>query len=231
MLERERQDGRHPGRGVHRCAGTAVLADREPDVLDRGPDRVEHRVEEIGAARVEARHHDPAETVLLRPVDVLDCLLDVVEQHRGLAAQPTRRLGAEVGEPPVVGHLAGACEVGVGDLPRIVELVRLERHAVREQHLGDDALGLEIMHTARRVPLGVERQIGLHVAGVAHPRRLRRAHPFVVDVAVLRLDVLAVHRARRLDVSVNRDDRRSRQRLYPLLAVRGTPPPGKTLDG
>ena len=80
-----------PGGLVGGRAGAAVLADRQADVLARRPDRVERRVEEEVPAGVERRHHDPAEPVLLGPVDVLTAWST---SSNDTSAWPARRPGA-----------------------------------------------------------------------------------------------------------------------------------------
>ena len=77
VLHRQREDRREARRAVRRRTGAAVLTDRQARLLARRPHRVEHGIEEEGAARVQRRHHDPAEAVLLRPVDVLHREVDV----------------------------------------------------------------------------------------------------------------------------------------------------------
>ena len=123
------------------CAGTAVLAERQADLLARGPDRVERGIEEELRAGIQRRHQDADETLLLGPVDVLHRLVDVVERHQRLPVQPARRLGAEVDHPAVERHvgLAGLLRVG-----RVVDAAGGERRTVREEDLGRHALGLEV---------------------------------------------------------------------------------------
>ena len=203
VLDGERHDRGEPRRAVAGKSGSAVRADRQVDVLDGSPDGVEHRVEEVGAAGVERGHHDPAEAVLLRPVDVLDRLLDVVEGHDGLARAAPGRLGAEVGEPTVVRPTSNGCQFRISRAAEVFEPVHLERLPVGEQHLRHDPLAFERFQPAIGVPLRLEPVLGIKDAGVGQPRVLRRLDRLVVVVEVLLFDVAAIAGARRLDMAVD----------------------------
>ena len=164
-------------------------------LLARGPDRVELGVEEVPAVAGEPGEPDPAEALLLRPVDLLDRLIDIVERARQLTPPPLGRLRAEVDEPAVVRLPADFAELDVGGSGEVVEAIHLERLAVREEHLGDDADALEHLGSEIGVPLHLGVELGMQVAGVAHPRLLGLLHLLVVDVEVLLRDVLAVRAA------------------------------------
>jgi hypothetical protein len=206
VLVGQREDRGHARWRVAGHAGTAVLTDRQPHFLDGSPDGIERGIEEERAARVERRHHDAAEALLLGPVDVLHCLLDVVEDDRGLSRDPPLGVATHLGEPAVVDHLAGPRQLGARRLPRVVERARLEGHTVGEHHLGDDALALEIAPATVEVPLGVDAELRVEVARVGPAARFRRSQPVVEGVEVLLFCVVAIRHARRLDVSVDGDD-------------------------
>ena len=134
--------------------------------------------------------------------------VDVVERHEGLAGATSWRLRAEVRQPAVVGPARLAVEDGIGRLHRVLEANGLEGEPVREQDLGHDALALEVTQALVRVPLPVDADRRLHVAGVGQAQLLLGLHPLVVGVEVRLLDVLAVTRTRGPHVPVDRDDRR-----------------------
>ena len=210
VLDRQGHERGEAGRVVGGSAGATVLADRQTDVDARRPHRIQRRVEEELPARKERGHHHPAEPVLLGPVDVSHRLVDVVERHEHLAHAPTGSLGAELGEPPVVGDPRLVRELGIGRSTDVFEPTELERQPVREQHLGHHALALvEVAQAVLRVPLALEADLGVEVPRVGDPRLLLRAHPVVEGLEILLLDVVAIARTRRLDVAVHRDDRDS----------------------
>jgi len=201
VLGREHHERREARRLVLRCARAAVLAEREADLHACRPDRVERGVEEVAAAGMQRRHQHPAEPLLLRPVDVGDGLVDVVEADRGETAEPSGRLRAEVDEPPVVRRVRLAHENGVGG---VVDAWRVERLTVREHDLRDDTLRLQIGDPARRIPLarGVETRVDEPVG-----RPVDAAQPLVQLLAAVGVQILAVRLPRRLHVPVDRDDR------------------------
>ena len=155
-------------------------ADRQAGLLARSPDRVELGVDEGPALGRELGQHDPAEAVLLRPVDVVDGLVDVDERRLHLAAAALRRSRAEVDEPAVVGLPAGLRQLGAGGAGMVVERVELERLAVGEQHLGDHADAFEVLDPKIRVPLHLRDEVGMQVPGVGVLGLLRRLDLLVV---------------------------------------------------
>jgi hypothetical protein len=91
--------------------------------------------------------------VLGGPADLLDGALDVVQHDLADPGPAARGVGAEVGQPPVVGPQAGpaALEVPGPGARRLVDQRHLReerRHGVGEQHLGDDAVGLQLRQPA-----------------------------------------------------------------------------------
>ena len=206
--------GEHHERGethglVVRRAGTTVLAEWQTHLLARRPDRVERGIEEELRTRVQRRHQDADEALLLRPVDVAHGLVDVVERHQRLAVQPAGCFGAEVDHPAVERHvgLPGLLRVG-----RVVDAARREGSTVPEQDLGHHALALEVGDAPLRVPLSVLAELRSNEP-VGHA--LEALQPFVERAAPLRVDVVAVALTRRLDMAVDRDDRHSSHRSPP----------------
>ena len=129
-----------------------MLAEREADVHAHGPDRIERGIEEELRAGVQRRHLDRDQSLLLRPVDVLHRLVDVVEGHQRLPVQSAGRLRAEVDDPAVERHvgLTGLLRVG-----RVVDTTGRERRTVAEQDFGRHTLALELRDALLRVPLRV----------------------------------------------------------------------------
>jgi hypothetical protein len=90
--------------------------------------------------------------VLTGPDDLRDGIVDVVEEdlrHTGSAA---RRLGAEVGQPAVVGLESGPAElVHVAGWRTRQQVAGREegRNGVREQHFGHDTVVLELAQARR----------------------------------------------------------------------------------
>ena len=134
--------------------------------------------------RWHVRQQDPAEHVhvLVRPPDLGDRVVDVVQEDLGESGAPARRGRAEVGDPTVVRLEPGPTPFVVGRrrLQRGEVALREERrHRVREQHLGDDALRLGFLQPAFTVPVAV-RGRGLKIGeridvAVGPARRTRRA--------------------------------------------------------
>ena len=93
---------------------------------------------------------------LPRPLDLLDRVVDVVEEDLRDPGTAAGRLGAEVGEPPVVRLDPGEPVVVVVTRGRLVgreQAGRKERwDRVGEQHLGDDAVVLELLRYDDRSP-------------------------------------------------------------------------------
>ena len=169
VLRHEREHRGEAVRPVVGGAGAAVHAERQAGLDARGPDRVELRVDERAALGRELGDHDPAEPVLLRPVDVLHRPVDVEERRLHLTATPLGCLRAEVDQPAVVGLPPGLCELGRGSARVVVERVELERLAVGEQHLGDDADAFQVLDPELGVPLHLGREVGVQVAASAVP--------------------------------------------------------------
>ncbi len=189
VLERQRHDGGETGRAVGRSAGPAVLADGQVGVDAGGPDRIEGGVEEEGATGQQGRHHDAAQPVLAGPVDVPHGLVHVVERDERLTGPATRRLGAEVGQPPVVGHPGLPVELGPAEVA-VVPRSRLEGKAVGEQHLGHDPLALHVLQAELGVPL--RRGIEPRLDAPRQRRPLLRPDPLVEDGEVPLLHVVPV---------------------------------------
>ena len=227
LLGDQHHDQREACRAILGQAGATVLGDRQPDLFDRGPDGIELGIEEEPVPPVQAGEHDAAQAVFLRPVHVGNGLVDIGEVHAHLAPAPLRQLGAEVGEPPLVGAPSLGEKLRIGAASGIVERVLLERHAVGEQDFRDHTDRLEALHPKLRVPLHLDPDVGVHVSRIGYAMGLGGLHLLVVDLEVLALDVVAIALPRGLDVTVNRDDRRTRHRCPPValgMALPATTP-------
>jgi hypothetical protein len=158
-LEQEHGLGRRVVAVVGRRAA-AVVVDRQADRLARRPDGLVVGCVERGHTRTGWRagqQHATGEPVVGGPFDLGDRALDVVQHDLADAGAPTGRVGAEVGQPPVVGPKAGPASVEVAG-PRAGRLVH-ERHLreerrdrVGEDHLGHDAVGLHLAPAVGRSP-------------------------------------------------------------------------------
>ena len=146
-------------------------------------------------SRVRPGQPDPAETLLLGPVDLLDGLIDIVEGGRQLTPSPLGRLRAEVDQPAVVDLPAGFAELGVGGVGEVIESIHLEGPAVGEEHLTDHADGLEHLDAKIRVPLHLGVELGMQVPGIAEPGFLGLPHLLVVGLEVLLRHVVAIRPA------------------------------------
>ena len=96
--------------------------------------------------------------MLLRPADLVERVVEVVEEDLHAPGASARRLRAEVGEPAVVRLHSGPAPLVVlgGRLQRgEVSLREERRHRVREEHLGDDALRLGLLEPPSAVPVAV----------------------------------------------------------------------------
>ena len=186
-----------------------VAVDHHAELLADRPQRVVllgvERVDVLGVGR-HRRDQDPApEVVLLDPTDVGDRLVDVVEEDLADAGASLRVLAAPVGEPAVVRPDAGEAQLEVvgGRRAREQRHAREERRdRVREDHLADDAVGLELGDAPLVVPVAVALgalQIAERVL-VLRPPRVE-----VVEVPVL--EVAAVGVVARARVAVGRDQR------------------------
>jgi hypothetical protein len=111
----------------------------------------------------------------VRPAHLVDGPVDVVEQDLGDAGPAAGRGGAEVGQPAVVGVQPGPTQVQVaGRGPRWLLDQRRpgeeRRHGVGEDHLGHDAVGLELGQPAVAVPVAVGIGVAQVVVGVGEVR-------------------------------------------------------------
>ena len=99
----------HPVAGNGAVRGTrvgGVVVDRQLQLRAGRPDRLVHRVDERRESAVgrDPGQEDAAEQVgLARPADLRDGGVDVVQEDLGHAGPATRCVGAELGQPPVVG--------------------------------------------------------------------------------------------------------------------------------
>ena len=94
----------------------AVVVDRQPDLLAHRPDRlvvggVERR--DARAGRCAGEQDAAGQPVLGGPADLGDRALDVVQHDLADAGPAPRRVGAEVGEPAVVGPQPGPAPLEV----------------------------------------------------------------------------------------------------------------------
>ena len=187
----------------------------------RGPDRlVLRRVVEVdGRARRHTGQQDPAgEPGLLAPDHLRHRVVDVVQQDLRDAGAAARRLRAEVDHPAVVRLEPGPAQLVLLRGRRRGDEVgaREERRdRVREQDLGDDAVGVEVADALVAVPvLGALRVVALQVG----ERVVVRREPAVVVVVVARLEVLLVRLDVGAGVTVGRDDRVAVGRLERVVA-------------
>ena len=186
-----------------------VVGDRNAELLARPPHRVEGRVVEgrdvrhvVGTAR---QQHAAAQPVLGDPVDVGDGVIDVIQEDLPDAGAPVGRDRAEVGEPAVVRPDAGQAQLVLLGRRRTGDhgTGREERrHRVREDHLADDTVGLELAEAALVVPVA-RAQVAVEIL----VRVLVAVAPRVELVAVLRVEVLAVLLVAAAGVGVGRDQR------------------------
>ena len=190
------------GRGL-----SGVVVDRHVEVFARGPDRLVLGCIEGWKTRIgrHPREQDAPEQVgTPRTLDLLDRVVDVVEEDLCDPRPAAGRLGAEVGEPPVVGLDPGEAVVVVVTTDGLVRRQETggeeRRDRVREQHLGDHAVVLELLGTTLRVPVAV----GLRTAQIVE-RVLVRRRPVVELVVPLHFEVLAVVEHRRAGMTVGRD--------------------------
>jgi len=128
--------------------------------------------------------------VLLRPLDVADGFVDVVEEDLRNAGASLGSERHEVGEPAVVGADAGqpARELLGRRRARDHRAGREERrHGVRKDHLRRSAVGLLLLPPHRVVPVA-EASVTVEVL----ERVLVAVAPRVELVAVVGVEVLAV---------------------------------------
>ena len=206
---------------------SGVVVHGHVEVFARGPDglvvgRIERWEPRVGR---DAREQDPAEQVrVTRSLDLFDCVVDVGEEDLGDPGAPARCARAEVGEPTVVGAEAG-------DAVLVVVAVRglagreqpggeERRDRVREEHLGDDAVVLQLPGTTVGVPVA-RRGLAAEVVERVHVR----ARPLVELVEPPLLEVVAVLVHLGAGVPVGRDHdvavvRERRHRKCPPWSVR-----------
>ena len=130
---------------------------RHADVAAGRPERIEGafvQVDEV--AHVIRRDQHAGQSRRLGPTHLGDGVVEVAQEHLRHPGTPPGRLGAEVDHPTVV-CLYPRPPVAVLLLGRWRRrrdgARRIEgRHRVREEHLGDDALALEMLHAACRCP-------------------------------------------------------------------------------
>ncbi len=176
--------------GRRRAAG--VMVDRDVQLLADRPQRlvvvgVEERRQSRSGGRA-GQQHAAGEAVVLRPAHLRDRGRDVVQHDLRDAGPPSRRLRAEVRQPPVVRLQPGPARAQVARVGgrRLLGQRRLReerRHGVGEDHLGDDAVRLELGEPPLGVPVAVA---------------VRALHVVVRDL---------VRRRPRVEVVVQRDGR------------------------
>ena len=127
-----------------------------------GPDRVVVRVAKSGgrseSGGTPGRRIPPNSPCSARPLDLGHRVVDVVQEDLRHARAATRRIGAEVGQPPVVGLQPRPAQLVLVVLGRSgEEVARREerRDRVGEDHLGDDAVVLELLQARLRVPVAI----------------------------------------------------------------------------
>ena len=106
QLELHHEDRHRREVRTRRGAGRArVVVHRHVEVGARGPDRVvvgREQRRELRVGRHAGKQDAAEEAVLARPLDLGHRVVDVVQEDLRHAGAPARRVGAEVGEPPVV---------------------------------------------------------------------------------------------------------------------------------
>ena len=143
--------------------------------------------------------------LLLRPANLVERVVDVVQEDLREPGAAAGRGRAEVGDPAVVRLQPGPTPLVVGGrrLERGEIALREERrHRVREEHLGDDALRLGLLQPALAVPVAVRGrrlQIGEGIDV--------RVGPGVELVVPARREVRLVLAQLGAGVTVDRDDR------------------------
>ena len=164
---------------------------RHPELRGHRPQRLVARVV-VERQRADAGgKQDPAQAVLLRPGHLTHRLVEVVDGDHGDPGVAAGVQRAEVGEPPVVRPRADRLQLPVGALgagaTRRVERRRVVLGAVGEDHVGDDAVGLELDDA----PVGVERagsptfERGLGVVLLGHELRVEELGHRLVEHASL----------------------------------------------
>jgi hypothetical protein len=147
----------------HRWGGTpAVVVDRNAELLAHGPQRVVV-VDLVQLRQADTRRHtgqqdSTGEPRGGRPPHLGDCGVDVVQHDLGDSGAASGCLGAEIGQPPVVGlqTCPTPIEVAGVDRRRLNGQRRLgeeRRHRVRIDDLGDDAVAFEVAEPAFAVPV------------------------------------------------------------------------------
>ena len=139
----------------------AVHVQHDAELFAQIPERLVARDPRAAATAEfggDVRQQDAAEHVAccsLRPTDLGERVVDVVQEDLRETGAPAGRGRAEVGDPTVVRLHAGppAFVVGRRRLERGEVALREERRdRVREQHLGDDALRLGLLRAGARCP-------------------------------------------------------------------------------
>ena len=185
-----------------------MLVEYETELLAALPDRFVHRVESGRSplpGAMSGSSTPPARPALAIVVDLGQRVVEVVEQDLADAGVPARNLRAEVGEPAVVGAEAGHPQFVLGRRRQRREQVAAReerRHGVGEQHLGGDAVGLELALAALAVPAAI--RVRHHLVEVRIDERLR---PGVELVEAARLEVRPVVGQIGTAVPVGADDR------------------------
>ncbi len=145
-----------------RCFGRTdrdrMAMHRHADVAAGRPERIEGafvQVDEV--AHVIRRDQHAGQSGRLGPPHLGDGVVEIAQEHLRHPRPPARELGTEVDQPaivclharpPVVVLLLGRWRRRRDGARRIEG-----RHRVREEHLGDDALVLEMLHALVAVPV------------------------------------------------------------------------------
>ena len=163
-----------------------------------------------------------AQAVLMAPADVRDGIIDVVEEDLTDAGPAVRVSGAPVGQPPIVGSDARKPQL-------VVVRRRGPRHhrtggekwrdRVGKEHLGDDAVLLELSETPLVIPVAIPRPAGEVLEGIRVPLT-----PGVELVEVFRFQVRAVLVMIASGMPVRRDQHEPVS-LRCSVVMRENPPP------
>ena len=156
------------------------------------------------------RHHDAAEAVLLRPVDVAHRLVDIVEGHERLSGPASWRLRGEVRQPAVA-RLPG---LNVRDRANPQKVSTSSAGAIwKGMPLGNNTSAttpwcLHVLHTEIRVPLRRNVEPRLDATRLRRSRRLVIRDPLVEDIEITASRRSpGNHCADACDATVHRDDR------------------------
>jgi len=182
--------------------------ERQLEPLTQLPERVvARRVQRLDPRRVgrDAGQQHAGEAVILCPLHIGECVVEIVEQDLRETRAPGRSLLAELDEPSVVSvETRPSADVFVRRRRRSDHRSSGEerRDRVREEHLGNHTVGVELTDATFAVPVA-RPTVVLEVA-----ERVAVARPPLVELRTPRfVEVLAVLIRATAGMAVGRDDR------------------------